>query len=278
VSDAIPDWVETCRLDPLFDQTPPGASPLPLAAPLAAGYGGGLAFARPRLYANFVSSVDGVVTLDDPRESGGLISGGSAADRFVMGMLRAAADAVLVGAGTFRKVPGAIWDAESIFPPAAPFFSHLRARLGLRPRPLLVLVTASGAVDVGHPALAGDAVVVTTPAGEAQLRGRLRAGVRTMVLAGGLLAPVIDRLRAEGASQVLTEGGPSLLGALASEGLVDEVFLTRAPSLYGRTAGDRRKSFVDGADLRGAPLELMSLRRRGSYLFLRYALRPVAVS
>jgi riboflavin biosynthesis pyrimidine reductase len=278
MADASPDWVESCRLELLFEQPPAAAAALPLTPPLAAAYGGGLALARPRLYANFVSSVDGVVTLDDPRESGGLISGGSAADRFVMGLLRATADVVLVGAGTFRKVPGAIWDAESIFPPAAALFTELRARLGLRPRPLLVLVTASGAIDAAHPALAGDALVVTTPAGEARLQGRLRAGVRTMTSPDGLLAPVIDRLRAESASLVLTEGGPALLGALASEGLVDEVFLTKAPSLYGRTAGDRRKSFIDGFDLRGAPVELTSVRRRGSYLFLRYALRPVAAT
>src|SRR5205814_8393664 len=51
--------------------------------------------------ANFVESLDGVVALPEARgESGGVVSGGSEADRFIMGLLRACADAVLIGAGT----------------------------------------------------------------------------------------------------------------------------------------------------------------------------------
>ena len=51
------------------------ASAFPLPAALRAAYGGDLGFQRPRVFANFVSSVDGVVALAERAESGGIISG-----------------------------------------------------------------------------------------------------------------------------------------------------------------------------------------------------------
>ena len=52
-------------------------------------YGGSLGFATPRLYANFVSTLDGVVAISSVPESNRVIAAGSEADRFVMGLLRA---------------------------------------------------------------------------------------------------------------------------------------------------------------------------------------------
>src|SRR5438128_1967001 len=77
-----------------------------LPEPLQVCYGGPFGLPGQCVYANFVASVDGVVALRTKEESGHIISGGSEADRFVMGVLRACADAVLIGAGTFRKAPG----------------------------------------------------------------------------------------------------------------------------------------------------------------------------
>jgi riboflavin biosynthesis pyrimidine reductase len=105
--------------------------------------------------------MDGIVALGGEVESGGIISVHSEADRFVMGLLRACADAVVVGAGTFRKTPNHLWTAEHIYPSAAGAFGELRAKLAMTRRPTFVLVTASGAVDAEHPALERDALVVT---------------------------------------------------------------------------------------------------------------------
>lgn len=85
-------------------------------------------------------------------------------------------------------------------------------------------------------------------------------------------AQLMGRLREEGLDRVLVEGGPSLAGQLVKEGQVDELFLTVSPKLFGRTGGDGRKSLIDGVDLAGRALELLSGRRDGSHLFLRYAL------
>jgi hypothetical protein len=53
------------------------------------------------------------------------------------------------------------------------------------------------------------------------------------------------------------------------------VFVTTAPGLFGRFPNDQRKSLVEGADVGGTQLELLSARRHGSHLFLRYSvLRP----
>ncbi len=221
------------KLEVLFDEVPGDAVP---------GYGG-----DPRwdgLAVNFVESLDGVVALPDaPGESGGVISGGSQADRFVMGLLRACADAVLIGAGTLRAAPGDVWFADAIFPEAAALYAQVGAV-----HPPVYVVSGSGEV----PAL---------PPGGVLLRGRQSP------------QQIVDRLRGDGHRRILCEGGPGLFGELAAAGLVDEVFLTLSPRLFGRFAGDARKALTDARDLHGAALTLRSLRRHGSHLFLRYATR-----
>jgi riboflavin biosynthesis pyrimidine reductase len=244
-----------------------------LPAPLSASYGGQLGLPKQCVLANFVASLDGVVALPGDTESGQIISGRNPADRFVMGLLRACADAVLLGAGTFRKSTGHLWTAERIYPLAAAQFAALRQQLGLKPAPVLVLISASGDLDMTEPA-AQNAWIVTTPKGEAALRSKLPASARLTVVDSDrvAVASVLGTLRAEGCDRVLTEGGPSLFAELVHERLIDELFLTSSPALFGRFTNDHRKSLCDGMDLNGAALELRSVRRHGSHLFQRYAL------
>lgn len=243
-----------------------------LPAALAAIYGGDFGVNRPELFANFVSSIDGVVALPGADESGRVVSGDSEPDRFVMGLLRACADAVLIGAGTFRRAHGDLWLPETAYPATADLFADLRRQLGLRPHPLLVVVTPSAHIDPTQPAL-HDCLVITTPHGEARLRGTLPGGARIAVLdlqhLGG--RSLLDLLHAQGLQVVLTEGGPSLVGQFLEEDLIDELFLTTSPRLFGRRAGDERKSLVEGVDLEGRLLSLSSVRRHESHLFLRYS-------
>ena len=138
-------------LERLFERDGLPVFGLPTA--LAATYGGDFGLTRPELYANFVSSVDGVVALASAGESGRVISGDNEPDRFTMALLRAAADAILIGAGNFRKADGDWWYPETVYPAAAKHFAELREQLGLRPHPLLVVVTASGQIDPTQPAL-----------------------------------------------------------------------------------------------------------------------------
>jgi riboflavin biosynthesis pyrimidine reductase len=135
------------------------------------------------------------------------------------------------------------------------------------------VLSQSGAIDPTTPAIS-DALILTTSAGNARLASALPASSRSVVLGSGVirLAAVLELLRREGFERVLTEGGPSLMAGLLSEHLVDELFLTVSPFVFGRSPGDGRKSLVHGIDLGATPLELLSTRRQGSHLFLRYAL------
>jgi riboflavin biosynthesis pyrimidine reductase len=262
-------------LELLFERG--GLPSLALPEALVARYGGPLGFATPRVIANFVASIDGVVTLAGAGESGRVISGGSDADRFVMGLLRSCVDAIVVGAETFRKDAGRRWTPAAIYPMGADAFDEARRRLDLSARPTLVVVTASGSIDPGHPALP-EAVIVTTSRGASILRHRVPSTTRIVAFEASPIpvAALFARLRAEGLGTILTEGGPSLLSNLLKHKVVDELFLTLSPTLFGRTPNDRRKSLAEGHDLAGLPLGLLSARRHGSYLFLRYAVGPYA--
>ena len=74
---------------------------------------------------------------------------------------------------------------------------------------------------------------------------------------------------------ILVEGGPRLLGDFFADHLIDEQFLTLAPQIAGRNAGDRRLSLVMGRTFAPqSPLwgSLIDLKRGKSHLFLRYSI------
>ena len=114
----------------LFDIEPPAQSSL--TPELRAMYGGGLGFpvgkGRPYVIANFVSTIDGVASFAIPGgSSGGAISGADPTDRFIMGLLRASVDAVMVGANTVQDVsPGDLWIPEFTYPEAKQLYSDYR--------------------------------------------------------------------------------------------------------------------------------------------------------
>jgi riboflavin biosynthesis pyrimidine reductase len=258
------------RLELLYERA--GLPRFDLPAALLDKYAGALGFERPCLFANFVSSLDGVVALPVEGDSGPVISQHSQTDHFVMGMLRACAEAVIVGAGTFRKASGHVWNADTIYPPGAELFAETRARLGLLPQPQLVIVTHSGELDLDQPAIEG-ALIATSRAGQAKLRGRVPGSTEILTFDSEPIrtTELLPVLHQRGLRLLLTEGGPSLFAQMVSEDVLDELFLTSSPLLFGRTTNDHRKSLADGLDLGGATLELLSARRDGSYLFLRYA-------
>jgi riboflavin biosynthesis pyrimidine reductase len=262
-------------LQRLFEQASPEVVDFPPA--LERLYDGVLHIATPRLFANFVSSIDGVVAIPSVEASPSMISGGSEGDRFVMGLLRASADVVLVGASTVRAEPEHRWTPEFVYPRASVDFARLRDILGLGSEPRLAVLTAGGNLDPSIPALAG-ALIVTTKAGARELGTNLPSGAELVVAGRGDhvdLADVVTELRARGHERVLSEGGPSVVGQLLERGLVDELFLTISPVLLGRTQAEDRPSLVEGADLLGIeipPAEIISVRRHRSHLFLRYSL------
>jgi riboflavin biosynthesis pyrimidine reductase len=266
------------RLELLFEE--PGLPVEQLPPPLAELYDGELGFAGPLLYANFVTSLDGVAAVVPTASGQGrLISGGLPGDRFLMGLLRAFADVVLVGAGTLRAESDHVWSPGRVYPPAADAYQRLREFLLKPPAVPLAVVTESGAVDPALPALAGG-LILTTEEGASRLAGQAPAGVRVIALGTGERLPVSDvvaALRAEGHRSILTEGGPHLFGQLLAAGLVEQLFLTLSPLVAGRERSALQVGLVEGVSLlpgietRG---RLLSVRRSGAHLFLRYQLKP----
>jgi riboflavin biosynthesis pyrimidine reductase len=229
------------------------------------------------VFANFVSSIDGVVSFGLPgRSQASLISGGHPADRFVLALLRAVADAIVVGAGTLRNEPGVIWSPEAAFPETSELFARLRERMGKPPRALTVLVTGSGEIDLGAPALAeGTPVLILTSEKGVRALGKLPPHVRARTLARGttdeMTAIAVEESRG---TLILTEGGPTLFGQFLREGAVDELFLTLAPLVAGRTPEHPRLSLVEHVAFapEDAPRpKLISTKTADDYLFLRFA-------
>ena len=256
-------------LDLLFER--PDLPRLALPAALSEAYGGGFGLESPRVVANFVASADGVVALPDAEESGGIVSGGAAADRFVMGLLRGCATAIVVGAGTFRKATDDAFTAESIYPGAASLFTAARRALGLETKPRVFVVTDSGMIDL-RAAARVDATIVTAGRGAAHLQSQATSPPRMLRVPGehARIEDVVAALRRETSGVLLTEGGPTFFAELVKAGAVDELFVTTSPFLFGRKDGDGRRGLTDGLDLERTELSLSSVRRHGSLLFSRY--------
>jgi riboflavin biosynthesis pyrimidine reductase len=263
-------------LEALFESPDlPGSALTPRLEEL---YGGPLGFDEPRVYANFVSSLDGVVAIPSIARSNELISMGGEGDRFVMGLLRALADVVLTGAGTVAAWPRASWMPERAYPPAAQDFAELRTRLGKGSRPEVAILTGRGSIDPSHPALEAGALVLTSEEGRTRLADRLPAGSELLSLGPQHeLDPraVVDALRGRGHRLVLCEAGPHAFGSFLQARVVDELFLTVSPLLTGRVAGSEQLGLVEGVELlpeNGARARLLSAKRQREHLFLRYAM------
>ncbi|MFL5734416.1 MAG: RibD family protein [Chloroflexia bacterium] len=270
-------------LTTLFDEAQGGEVDLP--AELAALYGRLVMPAHEgqlQVIGNFVTTLDGVVDLGVAGKAGGAqISGHNRHDRAVMGLLRSIAGAVVVGAGTLRSVPGHLWTADYIYAPLTDAYRALRASLGETQQPLNVIVSERGDVQPTMRVFRGEVpvLVVTTPAGARAMHGRgmpeavqIAEVASEGALSAGSVMEVVNRVRPS--RVVLVEGGPHLMGDFLAEKLLDELFLTLAPQVAGRDEGSERPGFVVGktfAPERPVWGDLVSARRAGSHLFLRYS-------
>jgi riboflavin biosynthesis pyrimidine reductase len=240
--------------------------------------------AGPLVFSNFVSSLDGVVSLQVKGHSGGGdISGFSSQDRMVMGLLRAAADAVIVGSGTLAADPQHLWTPQAICPELADDYRRL-AKAMAKPRAALnVIVSAAGTVNLRLPVFTSGkvaAMIITTQRGAQQLRRQQvpdTVQIQAIRRSSGEISGA-QILRAVGGAitgkRILIEGGPRLLATFYKERLVDEQFLSLAPQLAGREIGDARMSLVMGKTF--APRDplwgrLTDARQGSRLLFLRYS-------
>src|SRR5208337_4278590 len=255
-------------------------------------YGGDLRFrtspvARPLVIANFVSTLDGVASYEIKGKSGGsAISGSNPADRFIMGLLRASADAVMVGAGTLRDVSAkSLWTPEEVYPDAKQLYQEYWISAQHKPEhPLLVIVSGSGQLELERAIFQSPAVrtvVITTSTGRDELarRGATTLGsleIHALDSSSGSIAPqaILQLLQSQfGVKTVLHEGGPTLFGQFLAAEVIDELFLTMAPQIAGRKDDTTRPAILRGVEFapESAPwFQMVSVKERASYLYLRY--------
>jgi len=280
------------RIRTLFAAGPVEPSEIVLPEGLRARYDGNLCFPpapeeRPYCIANFVSTLDGVVSFNIPGQSeGAQISKSNEEDRFIMGLLRASADAIVVGSGTLQAVgPQGTWLPESVYPAAKDLYRTYRTEvLGKPEYPLVVIVTGTGGLDLASAVFhipQTKVLILTTEQGERRLSqsgsGALASvEVKALSTAEKGISPsaILRSLRREaGVKLLLHEAGPTLFGEFLAGGLMDELFLTVAPQIAGRVAADSRPGLVANVEFSPATApwwKLVSTKSAADYLFLRY--------
>ena len=213
------------------------------------------------LRANMIASADGAATIDG--RAGGL---GNKTDQQLLGLLRALADVVIAGAGTVI--------AEGYGPARArEEYQALRAGAGQPPAPTMAVVSQRLQLDFESKYFtqASQRPIVVTC--EAAPPDRLLAArnVAEVVVAGDTVvsaARMVEALVGLGHRRLLCEGGPTLLGTVAADGVLDELCLTIAPMLVG---GPSRR-VLDGPLLDPAPKMALAqlLQDDDDLLYARY--------
>jgi len=222
---------------------------------------------RPYVLLSCAVSIDGY--LDDRSDRRLILSTPGHFDR--VDEIRAACDAILVGAGTVRKD-----DPRLVV--RSPARRDARQARGLPPSPLKVTLTGSG--DLPPTArffTVGDAAKLVYCATPAVPETRRRLGHLATVVDTGrppALGPVLADLHERGVRRLLVEGGEVVLSAFLGAGVADELEVAVAPFFVGeagapRLTGSGRLPLQDGDRA-----ELAAVRRLDDMVLLRYGLSP----
>ena len=219
---------------------------------------------RPYVFLNVVQSADGRTEIEG--KASGL---GTDIDRSVMRTLRSRADAVMIGGATVRAERLSLsLDAQDA-----------------RPVPRAVILSRSGNLPLESNLVRDNRqsvlVLLSDNADKSVERrlGRLAEIRRVPATESGAIdvANALGILKNEyGIEVLLCEGGPTLIGALISANLADELFVTLAPVLVGADTPKEPGTFLNDrpGDPIGdpIPLRLISSQAAGHELFLRYSI------
>lgn len=218
---------------------------------------------RPWVRANFITSLDGGATVQGL--SGALASPG---DRAVFVVVRELADVIVVGAGTVRS------EGYSGAHLSAAQRQQRRAR-DQSEIPPIAIVTKSGRLDRDLAVFTRTEVpplLLTCTAAADDTRRHL-VGLAEVIDCSGDdpgevdVAVIVRTLADRGLHCVLTEGGPTLLGAFIEADLLDELCLTIAPIVVGGQA----QRITSGAEQVQTRMRCAHvLTDDGGYLYTRY--------
>lgn len=234
---------------------------------------------RPLAYASYVMSVDGKIAYEDD-EVGPLIAkknlldaGGASADFWILNLLRANCDGIVIGSGTLIKEPtysGSAYDPDLL---------EARMQNGKPLAPWTVIVTTTGKkIPFGNPVFESEEVpviVATSPEGVENLKKEItkeyymlpkvdgeesikeiqhlieenqgRIAVAVTGEGGNTNSEeLLKILRAMGMEKVLIES-PTYCHHLMKEGLLDEIFINTSCVFVGGKAtsiGSNSQSFT----------------------------------
>jgi riboflavin biosynthesis pyrimidine reductase len=218
---------------------------------------------RPSVRLNMIVSVDGGTSWNGV--SGGL---GGPADKALFAIMRTLPDVVLVASGTMR--------AEHYGPAVLPSdVQDARRARGQSPVPPVAVVSQRCDFDWDSDfftAATERPFIITVSSAEPANVARARE-VAEVIIAGDDLVDLrvaVEDLGGRGVEHILAEGGPTLNGELATDGLLDEVCVSLAPLL---ASGDAKRIIAGSALSQLERLRLRSILEEDDYLFLRYRTR-----
>lgn len=175
-------------------------------------------------------SLDGHI--DDRSDARLILSGPE--DAYAVHALRAAADAILVGAGTVRR-------DDPQLTVRYPDLLAARLRQGLPPAPMKVALTESGDLppDAAVFANGGEKLVLCPAEAAAGVRDRLGARATVIGLPDCRPSTIIAALEARGVERLFVEGGSRVLTQFLASGCFHRLRLAVAPFFVGDPAAPR---------------------------------------
>ncbi len=224
---------------------------------------------RPYTLLSCAVSVDGY--LDDASRDRLVLSGPEDLDE--VDELRAAADAILVGAGTIRADNPRLLIRD-------PVRRARREAAGRAPYPLRVTLTATGDLDPAARFFSGPGTPVVYCAAAALTAARENLRAKAVVVGAGAelsLAAVLQDLYEERAvATVLIEGGSRILADALAGGLADELRLAIAPFFVADPAAPRFALPDRYPHTAANPMTLISVRQLGTVAVhhYRFSSRP----
>jgi riboflavin biosynthesis pyrimidine reductase len=235
---------------------------------------------RPYVYTNFAQSRDGRISFNEPgMRDASHVTKAFAHDRWLMGLLRVRAHAIMVGDTTINLESGHVFTPDFIYPPEGEAFNALRQAEGYNPLALIVILSYAGKINFDEACFQREdthIVIATTTQGAANIAG-VRTAASLDILDLGQQAADLHRLMAilysdYGVHNLLCEGGARVFAGMLDAGLIDEEFVTWCPTFVGRSDERFRPSYTEGVAWlpTTAPYSApLSLHKAGDYLFLR---------
>ncbi|HET7308447.1 MAG TPA: dihydrofolate reductase family protein [Gammaproteobacteria bacterium] len=203
--------------------------------------------ARPFVYANFIASLDGRISLPDPDNQTRKVPGATANPRDwrLFQELAASADVLVTTGRYMRDLVGGV--AQSGLPVSVqPAFADLiewRVSQGRAPQPAVAVVSASLnlSIPAGLPDERPVYVVTGAAAGREKMELLEAQGARVLIGGDGLRVEgyrLVSTLASEGFANIAMVGGAEMLNTLLTNNVFDRLYLTQAHRILGGLSFD----------------------------------------